>query len=400
MFLGQTGKFTKGGVVSLKNMRKEAEDVFEKWDLPYVPLGADMDSMMVETRKIAELARALAVNPDILMLDEITQSLSHNVRAKLYKLIDKFRELGRSMIIITHDVEELIQITDNITVLRDGEVVGEVISAETTPDEVKRMMVGREISGDYYRADMKPDYQDEVVLTADGITIEDEVENLSFELHKGEILGFCGLSDSGIHSVGKAIYGLSKLSKGTMRLTSKDLTIKKPTKALKNNMAYVPKDRDSEALMMHASILDNFTLPSLSELSVGPAFLPPGKLRKQAHESMKKLSVKARGIHQLMDSLSGGNKQKVNLGRWLAKDLDVLVLDCPTRGVDVGVKAYIYSLMKEAKKDGIATILISDELTEVIGMADRIIVMKDGRSEAVIRRDEEFTEQSVIGVMI
>ena len=400
VFLGRTKQFTKGGLVSLKNMRKAAREVFEKWNLPSVPLGSNMAGMMIETRKMVELARALSIDPDILILDEITQSLSHNTRENLYELIEKFREEGRSMIIITHDVDELIEITDTITVLRDGKHVGDVVSAETTADEVKRMMVGREISGEYYRADMKPEYEDEVVLTAENISVEGIVDDLSFELHKGEILGFCGLTDSGIHSVGMAIYGLATLSGGTVCLNAKDIKIKKATKALKNNMAYVPKDRDSEALMMHSNILENFTLPSMKELSTGPALLPPNKLRKLAKTMSGKLSVKADGIYTTMDSLSGGNKQKVNLGRWLAKDLKVLILDCPTRGVDVGVKAYIYSLMKEAKKEGIATVLISDELTEVVGMADRLIVMKDGKQSALIRRDEDFTEQSIIEVMI
>jgi ribose transport system ATP-binding protein len=165
-------------------------------------------------------------------------------------------------------------------------------------------------------------------------------------------------------------------------------------------MAYVPKDRDNEALMIHASIYDNINLPSLTELQGGAGFLAPKKLKTLAADMTQKLSVKCTDIYQNMDALSGGNKQKVNLGRWLAKDLKLLILDCPTRGVDVGVKAYIYALMKETKKKGIATILISDELTEVLGMADRLIVMKDGRITGQIRRDEDFTEQSVIGVMI
>lgn len=400
VFLGRTTQFTKKGLVSLKDMRKAAKEVFAKWNLPTVPLDRNMGGMMVETRKIVELARALSVEPDILILDEITQSLSHNTRENLYELIEEFRKQGRSMIIITHDVDELIEITDTITVLRDGKLVGDVVSAETTAGEIKRMMVGREISGEYYRADMNPDYEEEVVLVADNISVEGNVTDLSFDLHKGEILGFCGLTDSGIHSVGEALFGLASLSGGTVHLTEKNININKPTTALKNNMAYVPKDRDSEALMIHSNILENFTLPSLKELSTGPALLPPQKLRKLAHTMSDKLSVKADGIYQTMNSLSGGNKQKVNLGRWLAKDLDVLILDCPTRGVDVGVKAYIYALMKEAKTEGIATILISDELTEVVGMADRLIVMKDGRQSALIRRDEDFTEHSIIEVMI
>jgi ribose transport system ATP-binding protein len=400
VFLGHTKRFTKGGIVDLKALYSAANKIFEEWGLPKVPLNKLTDGMMIETRKMIELARALAAEPDVLLLDEITQSLSMNNRNRLYDLLQRLKEMGKSVIVITHDVEELIEITDRITVLRDGEVVGEVASAETKADEIKLMMVGREIGGDYYRSDMTPDYGEELVLSVEGLTVAGEVEDLTFELHAGEILGFCGLSDSGIHTVGKAVFGLSRPTRGAVRLTGRGVEIKNPTQALKNNVAYVPKDRDNEALMIHASISDNFALPSLDRLQGAAGYLAPRRLRNLASEMVEKLSVRCRDIFQIMDSLSGGNKQKVNLGRWLAKDPTLLILDSPTRGVDVGVKAYIYSLMKEAKKTGVATILISDELTEALGMADRLVVMKDGRVTKVIDRGDDFTEQSVIGVMI
>ena len=400
VFLGRTSQFTRNGIVNLKALNKAAAEQFAKWDLPKVPLNELTDGMMIETRKIIELARALSVDPQLLLLDEITQSLSMNNRNRLYDLLKRLKAMGRSVIVITHDVEELIQITDSITVLRDGAVVGEVLSAETSPDEIKRMMVGREISGEYYRADMKPDYRNKVVLSVKNLLVENEIEDVSFDVHEGEILGLCGLSDSGIHAVGKAIYGLTRRSGGTVHLVAKGLDIKNSTMALKNNMAYVPKDRDNEALMINASILDNLSMPSLSELQGKFGYIAPRKTKRLASDMTKKLSIKCTDINQTVNTLSGGNKQKVNLGRWLAKDLKLLILDCPTRGVDVGVKAYIYSLMKELKKEGIAIILISDELPEVLGMADRLIVMKGGRVAGIIRRDEDFTEHSVIGVMI
>ncbi|MDR1068092.1 MAG: sugar ABC transporter ATP-binding protein [Clostridiales Family XIII bacterium] len=399
MFLGRLDKFTTAGVINRKMLRDSANAVLTKWELPGFGKNA-MPSGAIEHNKIIELARALSVEPDILLLDEITQSLSLNNRTKLYKIMNRFKAMGKSVIVITHDIEEMIAITDSITVLRDGEVVGDVLTAETTAEKVRYMMVGREISGDYYRADRAPDYRDEVVVTAEHLTIPGEVEDLSFEVHRGEILGFCGLSDSGIHSVGKAVYGLSKLKGGSVRLTAKDITVKNGAVALKHHMAYVPKDRDNEALMLHARIIDNATLPSLGILRSALDFLSPRKLKKLSNEMIAKLTVKTTGYAQNIDALSGGNKQKINLGRWLAKDLDVLILDCPTRGVDVGVKAYIYQLMKEAKEQGIAMILISDELTEVIGMADNLIVMKDGRPVRSITRGDSFTEQSVIEVMI
>ena len=400
VFLGRLDRFTNKGIVSLKDLNRAAAQEFEKWGLPMPPLGRLTGGMMIETRKIIELVRALSIDPDILLLDEITQSLSLNNRKKLYELLNKLKAIGRSVIVITHDVDEMLEITDTVTVLRDGEVVGNFVSAETSADEIKHMMVGREISGDYYRADTHAEYDEDIVLSVRNLTVSNELDDISFDVHAGEILGFCGLSDSGIHSVGKAIFGLSKLKGGSVHLKTDDLYIKNPTQALRNHMAYVPKDRDSEALMINAGVRENLTLPSLGELTGAAGFVPPVSLKKLAAEMVSKLSVKCRDISQSVSSLSGGNKQKINLGRWLAKDLKLLILDCPTRGVDVGVKAYIYLLMKEAKKNKIATILISDELTEVLGMADRLIVMKGGRMTKMISRDEEFTEQAIIGVMI
>ncbi|MDR3332102.1 MAG: sugar ABC transporter ATP-binding protein [Synergistaceae bacterium] len=400
VYLGRLQQFTRNGAVNIKALNRAVTDLFDKWGFTDPPVNPSeiMTGMLIEQRKIVELMRALSVEPDIVLLDEITQSLSQNNRAKLYELINKLKEMGKSVIVITHDIDEMLRISDSITVLRDGEVIGDVNTHETAADEIRYMMVGREISGDYYRADKTPDYQEEIVLKAENITVPGELEDISFDLHKGEILGLCGLSDSGIHAVGKAVYGMSKLSRGSVTIGG--TTIKSAENALNNRMSYVPKDRDHDALMIHASILDNAVLPSLTELKGSIGYLSPKKLRHLAHQMVGKLQVKCTGIRQSVDALSGGNKQKVNLGRWLTKDLKVMVLDCPTRGVDVGVKAYIYSLMKQAKKDGIATILISDELTEVLGMADRLIVMKDGHATRTINRDGDFTEHSVIEVMM
>ncbi|MDR3278736.1 MAG: sugar ABC transporter ATP-binding protein [Oscillospiraceae bacterium] len=399
VFLGRTKEFSKFGIVSLKSLYRAAAEQFSKWDLPQVELGGLTDGMMVETRKMIELARAMSVDPEVLILDEITQSLSYNNRAKLYELLPRFKAMGRSVVVITHDVEELIRITDRVTVLRDGEVAGELVSADTDANEIKRLMVGREISGEYYRADLEADFDEaDVVLEARGVSVAGELEDVSFELHCGEILGFCGISDSGIHTVGRALYGLEKLRAGQVLIDGQPL--KSPTTALRRRMAYVPKDRDSDALMMHASILENFALPSLIEAEGKVGYLSPRRLRALAQNMSDRMQVKCRNIFQTMTDLSGGNKQKVNLGRWLAKDIRVLILDCPTRGVDVGVKAYIYALMKEAKAEGIATILISDELTEALGMSDRLCVMKDGVLKTIIPRGDEFTEHSLIKVMV
>lgn len=401
MFLGRTDQFSKAGIVSIKKLYNAANEQFEQWQLPRIPLNKLTAGLNIETRKMIELARALSNDPQLLLLDEITQSLSLNFRNKLYDLIEKFKSMGRSIILISHDIEESIQLSDSLIVLRDGEIVCEAKSANITPDELKSKMVGRKILGSgYYRSDNEVIYGEDILLRVSDLTVEKELEDISFDLHKGEILGFCGLSDSGIHEIGKAVYGLSKVKKGTVELKSRNITIKTPMSALKNGMAYVPKDRDNEALFINDNILFNMCLPSFSELSGLAGFVDPKKEKSLANKMCDSLSVKCTGITQKMSGLSGGNKQKVNLGRWLAKDLDVIVLDCPTRGVDVGVKSYIYNIMKELKEKGLGMILISDELTEVLGMSDRLNIMKEGRIVSTICRNEDFTEHSVIGKMI
>ncbi|MBE6016638.1 MAG: sugar ABC transporter ATP-binding protein [Lachnospiraceae bacterium] len=400
VFFGRTAQFKKFRVLNKKAINKAATEQFEKWGIPMPPLNEYVGTMQIESRKMIELCRAMSIEPEILLLDEVTQSLSLNNREMLYNLLKRQKEMGKSAIVITHDVEEMIEICDTITVLRDGAVVGNVVSAETTADEVKSMMVGRQIEGDYYRTDKEVSYKDEVVLSVKDLNVDGELEDITFDVHAGEILGFCGLSDSGIHAVGQAVYGLSKVKSGDIYLVPNDLHIKTPMQSLANNVGYVPKDRDSDAMMIDASIRENFSLPSMTELQGPIGFISPGSMKKLSNRMVEQLSVKCEGIMRPVNSLSGGNKQKINLGRWLAKDLKLFILDCPTRGVDVGVKAYIYSLMKEAKNNGIAMILISDELTEVLGMADRLMVMKDGRITKTIRRDEDFTEQAVIEVMI
>jgi len=282
------------------------------------------------------------------------------------------------VIFISHDLEEVVALADRITVLRDGELVNTVNANEISMEELKHMMVGRAAQGEYYRADNAPSREDKVVMEVKNLTVRSDVTDVSFDIHAGEILGFCGLSDSGIHTVGKALYGLEHEATGIVRLAAKGIDVTSSQIALTNKMAYVPKERDGEGLMNYASIRENFCLPALDDLKGSLGFLAPQKINSAANRCREFFSVRCQNIFQAVTFLSGGNKQKINLGRWVAKDLDLLILDCPTRGVDVGVKAYIYQLMKELKEKGLAIVLISDELTEVLGMADRILIMKKG----------------------
>ena len=400
VFLGRTKPFSKMGVVNVKKVYQEANQVLEKWGLPLIPIHRMASAMNVETKKIVELARALSSDPDVLILDEVTQALSQDNRAKLHKLIEQYRALGRSIILITHDLEEMMEITDSISILRDGELIETVNSKDITVEELRSKMVGRSLEGDYYRSDMETSHGEEVVLSVEGLTTDSGLNDVSFQVHKGEILALCGLSDSGIHEVGKAVYGLSRARAGHVRLVPDNLEIRHQTQAWHHRVGYVPKDRDNEALMLNASIRENFCMSSVPNLSGRALLLKNQDLNKLAQDGREQFQVKCTGVEQVINALSGGNKQKINLGRWLVKDLQLLVVDCPTRGVDVGVKAYLYQCLKDAKKNGMAILMITDELPEAIGMADNILVLKDGAVSGQITRSSGFSEESIVQVMI
>jgi len=400
IFLGKTQSFSKYGVVNLKRIYREANAILEKWGLPNIPLHRLAGEMNVETKKVVELARALSSEPDVLILDEVTQALSQDNRQKLHQLIDRYRELGRSVILITHDLDEMIKITDSISILRDGELIETINSSEISVDELKFKMVGRNLEGDYYRKDHETTHEKEVVLSVNGLCTESGLKDVTFQIHKGEILALCGLSDSGIHEVGKAVYGLVKATSGTIRLEQDNVEIHNQTQAWQHRVGYVPKDRDNEALMLNAPILTNFSMSSVPNISRRFGYLKKSDLVALSNKAKDQFQVKCKGINQEINALSGGNKQKVNLGRWLIKDLQLLIVDCPTRGVDVGVKAYLYQCLKDAKKNGMAILLITDEMPEAIGMADNIIVMNTGKVVAKISRSSGFSEESIVQVMI
>lgn len=399
MYLGRTKQFQRAGLVSLKRMKAAAEKQFTQWGLPLVPLECPADELSIEQRKVLELARALSNDPDFLVLDEISQALSHDNREMLCRFITNFVSGGRSILMITHDLEEMLAVCDDISVLRDGEVIATRPASEFTENELKRMMIGREVSGDYYRDDWEEQYEETVMLRVENLCVPGGLRNIHFELHRGEILGVCGLSDGGIHQLGSAIFGLEEGRTGTV--TAKDgRHLKTPGDIIAAKGAYLSKDRDADGLMLDAGVGENIQIPSLVDLKAAFGYLNPDRIRNLVETAASSFEIKATGMDQVVKRLSGGNKQKVNLSRWMIKNLDFVVLDCPTRGVDVGVKAYIYSVLRKAKQDGLAILLVSDELPEAMGMADRILVMKDFQCAGMLSRKTDFTEEKIVEVML
>jgi len=277
-------------------------------------------------------------------------------------------------------------------------LIDTVKSSDVTEDDLKKLMVGRVLDDRYYRTDYGEAVSNDVVLSVKNVSVPSEIKNLSFELHKGEILGIGGLSECGMHEVGKAVFGASYDRTGEVTLAN-GTQINSITTAIKHSIAYASKDRDNESLVINDTICDNICLPSMDDLKVNHILLNK-KLNQFADKYAKLISVKMVGIGQFVSDLSGGNKQKVALARWIGRDSDIVVLDSPTRGIDVKVKADIYALMSEMKKQGKSIIVISEEIMELLGMCDRILVMKNGALSGEFMRNPALTEEDFIAKMV
>jgi len=398
IFLGHEAPFVHMGIKDTRAMNREAQKLLDSYGFGRIKAGAMIDRYNFEDRKLVEIVKATYFKPKILVIDETTTALSQNGRLELYKIMDQVRDDGRSVIFISHDLGEVLSRSDSISILRDGEYIDTVNSADVTEDDLKRLMVGREIGSAYYRADYGTPVSGEVVLTVKGVSVPGEIQDINFELHRGEILGFGGLSECGMHEVGKAIFGASWNREGSVTLADGTAINDIPT-AIKHSVAYTSKDRDNESIILNESIRNNVVLPSLDDLS-SHGLLNGRKLTRFAEEHAMNMQTKMQGVQQFVSDLSGGNKQKVVLARWIGKGSDILVLDSPTRGIDVKVKQAIYALMADMKKQGKSIIMISEEIPELLGMSDRIFVMKDGRINGEFLRDPALSEEDLIAKMV
>ena len=397
IFLGHEDQFVHMGIKNAMN--KKATELLKKYGFERIKAADIIDEYNFEDRKLIEIVKATYFDPKIVVIDETTTALSQEGREELYKHMNRIRESGNSIIFISHDLPEILDKSDTITIMRDGVYIDTVKSKDVTEDDLKRLMVGREVTGDYYRSDYGEKVSDEVVLSVKNVSVPGLIHDVSFDLHKGEILGFGGLSESGMHEIGKAIFGASYDRTGIVELADGTQINDIPT-AIKHSIAYTSKDRDNESVVLNQSIGDNICLPSLDSLAGKSHLLSDKKLKEFANKYAKQMSVKMVNVDQFVSDLSGGNKQKVVLARWIGKDSDIVVLDSPTRGIDIKVKQDIYQLMNQMRKNGKSIIMISEELMELIGMCDRIMIMKDGRTSGELERNEALDENSLITMMV
>ena len=398
IFLGHEDQFVHLGIKNTAAMNKKANELLQSYGFDKIKAGDMIDDYNFEDRKLVEIVKATYFNPKIVVVDETTTALSQEGREELYKQMNRVRDNGNTVIFISHDLPEILDKSDTITILRDGVYIDTVKSKDVTEDDLKKLMVGREVTGDYYRADYGEKVSDEVVLSAKNVTVKGQIENLNLDLHKGEILGIGGLSECGMHEVGKALFGASYFRQGSVTLGD-GTPINSIPDAIKHSIAYASKDRDNESLVINDTIGDNICLPSLEDLKTH-GFLRAKTMNEFANKFAKQMSTKMTGVDQFVSALSGGNKQKVVLARWVGKDSDLIILDSPTRGIDVKVKADIYAMMDDMRKRGKSIIMISEEIMELLGMADRILIMKDGKINGEFLRSPDLKDTDLIDNMI
>jgi len=397
IFLGNYKKFKKGSLIDKRAMIAEAGKALNKIGVTGINPGFPTGMYDMQERKLIEIAKCIYNDPKLLIVDETTTALSQRGRDIIYQIMHNMADSGKTVMIISHDLNEMMEHCDTLTVLRDGMIIDNIVRKDFDPDNIKQKMVGREISGHYYRAD-NDGYEDQVVLKADCITTMESILCLNMELHEKEILGIGGLSDCGMHILGRALYGLEEVVDGKVILSKDNTVIKNAQIAFKNGMGYVSKNRDTESLELNASIFANIASTGYDKNNVGP-FISPKKEKSYVDKQIKALRIKCQNAYQPVSALSGGNKQKVVFGKWCADDADILILDCPTRGVDIGVKAAMYQLIYEMKKAGKSIIMISEELPELMGMCDRMLIMRDGQISGEFFR-EEYDDRKLIESMI
>lgn len=396
MFLGDEHQFMKNGIKNTGAMVKKAQELLDSYGFTYIKAADPIENYTFEERKLIEIVKSTWFNPKILVVDETTTALSQDGRYELFKVINRVRDHGDCVIMIDHDMDIVMSLADRISVLRDGEYIATVNKEDVDADKLKTLMVGRAMDGKYYRTDWGPSLAADVALSMRNVSVPGEIEDVSLDLHNGEILGIGGLSECGMHEVGKALFGASYDRTGEVEL-SDGTKIDSINTAIDHGIAYTSKDRDKESLLINDTIADNVTLPSLRDYGF---IITNKKVRSEADTYAKQMSTKMVNVNQFVSALSGGNKQKVVIARWLAKSSHILLLDSPTRGIDIKVKADIYNLLDEMRRQGKAILIISEEIAELMGMCDRILIMKDHKIAKELARDPHLTDTDIIKYMI
>ena len=384
-----------GGLLKLvdrRRMEREAQAHLDRVGAR-VSATALIRDLAVAERQMVEVAKALAVDARIIIMDEPTSALGEDETETLFGIIRTLKEQGIAVIFITHRLEEVFRVADRVVVLRDGRYVGSLPIAEATKDKVVHLMVGRELHEIFHKE------QAEIgapLLEARGLTRRGVVDSVSFTLRRGEILGFAGLVGAGRTETVRLLFGADPLDAGEVLIEGERVYIKSPADAVRAGMGLVPEDRGNQGLVLGLSVQENIVLPTIGRQTWAKVLVDRGKIHKTAQEYVEKLAIRTPSLLQKTMFLSGGNQQKIVVAKWLASLPRVLIMDEPTRGIDVGAKAEVHALMSQLARAGVGIIMISSELPEILGMSDRVLVMAEGRVTAILDR-AEATQEMIMG---
>ncbi len=389
IFTGRQPVQGRSAIVNWKEIYRRSKELLSSLGLRIDPR-ARVRGLSIADQQMVDIAAALSQEAKVLLMDEPTAALTPNEVDRLFTIMRKLREQGTSIVFISHRLEEVFTIADRISVMRDGEMVGQRIPAETSADEIIHLMVGRELTKLFERP---TNYQiGAPVLQVRNMSRAGKFQDVSFEVRAGEIVGMAGLVGAGRSFVGQSIFGIAPVDSGEIVIEGNPARISSPREAMARGLAYVPEDRQQQGLFMPMSIAQNATLPTINHLA-RYGWLRNEAERKATYEYVERLRIILRNVDQPVRELSGGNQQKVVLSKWLMSKPKVIILDEPTRGVDIGAKAEVHRLMGELAAQGIGILMISSELPEIMAMSDRVLVMHEGRLAACLDKSELTAER-------
>ena len=378
------------GLIVRGSEKRRARELLQRVGLDINP-ARKVSSLSVAAQQRVEIAKALAIDAKVVVMDEPTAPLTESEVDDLFKLIDDLRSDGIAVLYISHRLDEIVRIADRVTVIRDGEVVQTLEGDEIQEREIVRLMVGREIENLYPRAEAQAG---DVVLRVEGISRPGVLDECSFEVRAGEIVGFAGLVGAGRTELARAVFGADPISSGQIQVDGHEVTIKTPRDAIAAGIGYLTEDRQREGLAQQLPVAQNITLARIPESF---RMIDRGRERRTAEQRCEELDIRTPSIRQRVESLSGGNQQKVVVAKWLETEARVLIFDEPARGIDVGAKAELFRLMGDLAGDGRAVVLISSYLPELINMCDRILVLRDGRIVGDVKRSD-FSQERLVAL--
>jgi ABC-type sugar transport system ATPase subunit len=394
LFLGREIK-TGAGILDFAAMRERARAVFERLAIT-VDLNVPVGRLSTAVQQMIEIAKALLADVKLLIMDEPTSSLTTRETEKLFQVIAELKAKGIAVVFISHKLDEVFRVTDRLVVLRDGENVGELDPKKTTMDQLIALMVGRELKDFFSTRKLGP--SNEVILSVAGLSGPPFIHDVSFDLRRGEILGFAGLIGAGRTETARLLIGAVRRTAGRILLDGEEIFVTSPKAAVAKGIAYLPEDRKVQALVLGMTMRENVTLAVHNLIRKLLVVLDRKKEMTIAEDSIRSLEIKVSGTEQIVRNLSGGNQQKVVIAKWLAAKPRILILDEPTRGIDVHAKSEVHRIVAQLADSGVSIILISSELPEIMALADRVLVMNEGGIKAILPR-EGLTQEAIMGAV-